>query len=157
MNNKGLSYIEMVCAIAIIAVLIMIFLIFVKPKLSSAKKDTFINQANTIVKAAINKYTSESNDDEDIYPDDIYLHNKENDLYLGKVCYTLKSLKGKYLEKLDSSFQGSIEICTLSTCKYHTKLWLSNDEYYVDGVKDEITKHDLTKNVLGINRCGITY
>ena len=39
----------------------------------------------------------------------------------------------------------------------NTKVWLSNDKYYIDGVADNVKKSDLTNNVLGINRCGTTY
>ena len=157
MNNKGLSYIEMVCSLIIIVILVCLTLWFVKPKLLKSKKSAFINQANTIAKAAITKYTNDNNDDEDGYPDDIYYHTKDNDEYFGRVCYSLKSLKGKYVKKIDDKFQGSVEICTLSSCEYKTKVWLSNDKYYIDGVADNVKKSDLTNNVLGINRCGTTY
>lgn len=154
MNNKGFSYVEMVCAIIIIVVLVSISLYFIHPKFLFAKESTFLTQANNITKAAINKYTNDGQEDIDVYPDDIYPHYKENDEYVGRVCYSLKSLKGKYIEKIDDSFQGSVEICTASSCKYKTKLWLSNDKYFVDGAEDNVTKKQLAKHVLGINHCG---
>lgn len=157
MKNKGFTYIEMVCALAVIVLLVSFTLYFIHPKFSWAKKNTFINQANNIVKAAINKYTSDANDDDEGIPDDVFIHNQINDEYFGRVCYSLKSLKGKYIDKLDKSFQGSVEICNLSTCGYKTKIWLSNDKYYLDGASDSISKKDLSGNVLGINRCGVTY
>ena len=157
MNKKGLTYVEMVCSLIIIVILVTITLWFIKPKLFTSKKSTFINQANNIVKAAISKYTNDGNDDEEGYPDDLYPHKKNNDEYFGRVCYSLKSLKGKYVKKISDSFQGSVEICSLSTCSYKTKIWLSNDKYYIDGVEDNVEKSNLTNRVLGINRCGITY
>lgn len=157
MNKKGLTYIEMVCSLIIIVILVCITLFFLKPKLFYAKRNTFITQANNIVKAAVNKYTNDGNDDDNGYPDDIYVHTSNNDKYFGRVCYNLNSLKGKYLKKIDDSFQGSVEICNLSSCKYKTKIWLSNDEYYLNGVEDNVKKRDLTDRVIGINRCGNIY
>lgn len=157
MNKHGFTYVEMVCALIVITILVSVSLYFIHPKFSYAKKKSFINQANIVVNAAINKYTSDSSDDDDGYPDDLYEHNELDDKYFGKVCYSLKSLKDKYLKKIDSKYQGSVEICYLSTCSYKTKLWLSNDEYYVDGVKGEISRKNLTSNVLGINHCGNIY
>ena len=154
MNKKGFTYIEMVCVLAVITVLVVITLYFLHPKFSYAKRTTFLNQANTITKAAINKYTNDSSDADDEYPDDVYKHTDVNDPHLGKICYSLSSLKDKYLKKLGDSYQGSVEICTLTNCEYKTKLWLSNDEYYIDGVIDHIDKKDLTNKVFGINHCG---
>ena len=154
MNKKGFSYVEMVCALIVIVALVCVSLYFIHPKFLYAKESTFLSQANNIVKAAINKYTTDSQNDDDKLPDDIFPHSKKDDEYFGRVCYNIKSLKGKYVEKLDKSFQGSVEICTLSSCKYKTKLWLSNDKFYIDGASDNITKKDLTKDVLGINHCG---
>jgi prepilin-type N-terminal cleavage/methylation domain-containing protein len=157
MNKKGFSYVEMVCAIFIISIIVAILIHLIHPKFLYAKESTFINQANSLIKAAISKYTSDSADVEEIYPDDIYKHHKENDEYLGRVCYNISSLKDKYVEKLSNDYQGSIEICTLSTCEYKTRIWLSNNKYFIAGAKDNVTKNDLTKHVLGINRCGYTY
>lgn len=157
MNNKGFSYIEMVCALIVITIIVAIIIHLLHPKFIYAKESTFINQANALVKAAINKYTSDSNETDTIYPDDIYKHNLDNDEFIGRVCYNIKSLKGKYIEKLSSKYQGSIEICTLNTCKHKTKIWLSNDKYFISGATDSVSKKDLTKHVLGINRCGYTY
>lgn len=157
MNKKGFSHIEMACSILVISIVVAVIIHLVHPKFLYAKESTFINQANNIVKAAINKYTSDSNDAEDIYPDDIYNHLGNDDEHIGKICYNIKSLKGKYVEKLDDSFQGSVEICTLSSCKEKTKIWLSNDKFFLDGVEGLVTKKNLSKHVLGINRCGYTY
>lgn len=157
MNKKGFSHIEMACSILVISIVVAVIIHLVHPKFLYAKESTFINQANNIVKAAINKYTSDSNDAEDIYPDDIYNHLENDDEHIGKICYNIKSLKGKYVEKLDDSFQGSVEICTLSSCKEKTKIWLSNDKFFLDGVEGSVTKKNLSKHVLGINRCGYTY
>lgn len=157
MKNNAFSYVEMVCALIVITGLVTLSLYFLRPKFSKAKKDTFINQANTIAKAAISKYIADSNDDESIYPDDLYNHETGNDEYFGKVCYSLESLKDKYLKKVVDEYQGSVEVCTLSTCDYKTKIWLSNDEYYLDGIKDNVNRKDLTKSVFGINHCGNIY
>ena len=157
MNKKGFSHIEMVCSILVISIVVAIIIHLIHPKFLYAKETTFINQANNIVNAAINKYTSDSNDVEDIYPDDIYNHLGIEDEHIGKICYNIKSLKGKYVKKLDDSFQGSVEICTLSSCKEKTKIWLSNDKFFLDGVEGSVTKKNLSKHVLGINRCGYTY
>ena len=157
MRNNAFTYIEMVAALTVIVVLVSITLYFVHPNLSYAQKTTFINQANNIVKAAINKYTEDSQDEDDGYPDDIYVHDKKDDKFEGRVCYNLKSLKSKYINKLSDRFQGSIEICTSSKCDYKTRLWLSNDEYYIDGVKDSIHRNNLSNHVFGINHCGNNY
>lgn len=154
MNNRGFSYVEMVCAIIVIVILVCVSLYFIHPKFLYARENTFLSQANNIVKAAINKYTNDSQEDSDIYPDDLYPHDIVNDEYRGRVCYSLKSLKGKYIEKIDDSFQGSVEICTSSNCKYKTKIWLSNDKFFIDGAQDNVTKKQLVKHVLGINHCG---
>ena len=157
MSKKGFSHIEMVCSILVITIIVVIIIHLIHPKFLYAKESTFIGQANNIVKAAINKYTADSNDSDDVYPDDIYDHLGITDEHLGRICYNIKSLKGKYIEKLDKSFQGSVEICTLSTCKEKTKIWLSNDKYFLAGAEGNVTKNDLSKHVLGINRCGYTY
>ena len=157
MKSNAFTYIEMVAALTVIVILVSITLYFVHPNLSYAKKTTFIDQANGIIKAAINKYTADSQDDDAGYPDDIYVHGIKDDKFEGRVCYNLKSLKGKYVNKLNDKFQGSIEICTSSKCDYKTKLWLSNDEYYIDGVKDNVHKKDLSNHVFGINHCGNIY
>ena len=157
MNKKGFTYIEMVCVLIVITVIVSVLIHLIHPKFLYAKESSFINEANNIVKAAINKYTADTNDVEDLYPGDIYHHKKNNDEYFGKVCYNIKSLEGKYLKKLSDSLQGSVEICTLSSCKNKTKIWLSNDKFYLAGAEGNVSKNDLTKHVLGINRCGVTY
>jgi len=154
MNNKGFTFVEMVASLAVITVVIFVIMLIISPKFIHTKKNTFINQANNLVKAAINKYTNDSNDDDDIYPDDIYEHSKTNDEHFGKICYNIDSLKEKYVKKIDDRFQGSIEICTLSSCEYKTKIWLSNDEFYLNGEEGNVKKSSLTTHVLGISRCG---
>ncbi|MBR5663036.1 MAG: hypothetical protein IKX00_05295 [Bacilli bacterium] len=157
MNNKGFNRIEMVCSILVISIIVAVIIHLLHPKFIYAKESTFIGQANNIIKAAINKYTSDSNESDEIYPDDVYNELNISDKFVGRVCYNIKSLKGKYLEKLDSSYQGSIEICTLSDCKEKTKIWLSNDKYFLSGAEGNVSKKDLAKHVLGINHCGYTY
>jgi hypothetical protein len=143
----------MVASVAVITVVIFVIMLIISPKFFHTKKNTFVNQANNLVKAAINKYTNDSNED-DGYPDDIYEHSKSNDEHFGKICYNINSLKGKYVKKIDDSYQGSIEICTLSSCEYKTKIWLSNDEFYINGHEGNVKKSSLTTHVLGISRCG---
>ena len=157
MNKNGFSHVEMVCSILVIAIVVDIIIHLIHPKFLYAKESTFIGQANSIIKAAINKYTNDSNDTEDIYPDDVYSKLGLSSEYVGRVCYNLSSLKGKYVEKLDKTLQGSVEICTLSSCKEKTKIWLSNDKFFLNGAEGTITKKNLTNHVLGINRCGYTY
>lgn len=154
-NNLGFTYIEMVVALIIITVLVCVSIYFIKPNLSWASKNTFIDQANNISKAAITKFTNDGMEDDDGYPDDIYKHDYYNDSYKGRVCYNLSSLRDKYIKKLDKNYQGSVEVCYGSDCTYKTKIWLSNDKFYVDGITDNVTKKTLSDHVFGINRCGL--
>lgn len=152
--KNGFTYLEMVVSVAIITILAIVVTLLIKPHVSKAKDSTFIDDANTIVNAAISKYANDEMESDDGYPDDIYIHDKNNDEFVGRVCYSLKSLK---LKNINDNYQGSVEICTASHCDYKTRIWLSNDKYYIDGAKDEIKKKDFKNHVLGINRCGINF
>ena len=152
MKNKGYTLTELVCVIVILAIAVTLTLSAIVPQMLRARKTSFIDEANAISKAAINKYTTEevhSNKS-----DDVYIHDDNDDKYLGRVCYNLSSLKDKYVKRLSDKYDGSIEVCYSSKCMYRTKIWLTNGHFNLNGARDVVIMSDLKDSPKMIHNCG---
>ena len=153
MNKNGYTLTELVAVIVILVIAISLTIASVLPQMIRAKKESFVDEANNIAQAAINKYTNEDVSDDDL--DDLYNHDdEENDIYIGRVCYSLESLKNKYVKRLSDDYVGSVEICYSSNCLYRTKVWLTNGKYYLDGARDTVIISDILDDAQKLNNCG---
>lgn len=146
-NSKGFTLVELLAVIIVLTVVILIALRAVIPQMEKGRRKAFTDEANTIGKAAINKYTA-----------DLQREDGSDDLFNGEevnsVCYDFDTLKDTYIKKYDDSYKGSIEVCTSGKCGYMTKLWLTNGEYYISGSIDPITTFDISLTKINISNCG---
>lgn len=149
--KKGYTITELASVLVVLTIIICITLAAVSPQIKRAKKESFINEANNIKNTAITKYTTEIINDEDL--DDLYDHDDE--AYDGKVCYNLMDLNNKYIKRLGKDYKGSIEICYASTCKYRTKIWLTNGKFYLNEARDTVIMSDIEKKAKHIEKCGL--
>ena len=149
--KKGYTIIELASVLVVLTIVICITLAAISPQIKRAKKESFINEANNIANTAITKYASEIINDDEL--DDLYDH--EDEKYDGKVCYNLQSLNKKYLKRLGNDYKGSIEICYASTCKYRTKIWLTNGKFYLNASRDTVIMSDIEKKAKNIEKCGL--
>lgn len=149
--KRAYTITEFVAALVILVIIVCLALTAIRPQIKRAKKESFVNEANKIIKIAVNKYTSEIINDESV--DDLYNH--DNDDFKGKVCYNISDLKGKYLKKLKKSYKGSIEICYSSSCLYNSRIWLTNGKYYINGSMEPVIIGDVENKIRNVESCGL--
>ena len=143
-NNKGFTLVELMAVIIILLTITLITILTFSKNIEKSNLMAFIDEANTIAKAANNKY----------FTDKVLEPNRRDDLYngtkSGKVCYSIKDhLIGPYVQK-DKKFNysGSVEICYGSECSYQYKIWLTNgDHYYLNGKTKFDDKKDVEYNL----------
>lgn len=152
MKNNGYTLTELVSVIVILAIAVTMTLAAIVPQMKRARRMSFIDEANAISKAAINKYTTEGIHTEN--EDDVYVHDEFNDEHLGKVCYNLDSIKNKYIKRLSDKYKGSVEVCYSSKCMYRTKIWLTNGHFELEAARDTVIMSDLKDNVEKLHNCG---
>lgn len=138
-NNKGFTIVELLAVVVILGLLSVFAITNVLPQVRKGEEKTFANDATVISQGAINKYSEERLNKS--FEDDIF-----ESYYEDTVCYSIQdSLLGSFVSKDDDSYHGSVEVCSInSTCideatnkEYRTKIWLSNGEYYLDGILDD--------------------
>jgi hypothetical protein len=124
--------------IIIIAIIAVMVLVATNRSVEKSTKSAFVAEANTISKAALTKYADDKTNKTST--DDIFYGND-----LNKVCYNIEdTIIGKYVNKDNGGkYKGSVEVCYGMDCTYNTKIWLTNGEYYVEGVDREVKQSDI--------------
>ena len=115
LNRKGFTLIELLAVIAILAILMLIASSSVTSIIANSSRKAFVIDAQSIVENAKIAYT------------DSLLNGTNTGTHF---CMSLDYLKGKYVDKINSSYQGSVEI---NVATY--KIWLSNGKFQVEGVE----------------------
>ena len=152
-NKKGFTLIELLSVLILLVVIVTIAMLNFMPTFEDSKKRALLDEAHVFSQGVMNKY----NDDrlsKTYYSDVFASRNAE------KKCYTIKSLFDRYVQKDNNKkYEGSIEVCTSNSCTYKTKLWLTNGDYYLNGViVDEdldLDSIDDEKYTEYFNSCGV--
>ncbi len=124
LNKKGFTLVELLSVIVILSVIVLIATNAVVPMADSAKKQVLAMEANTLVKAAQTLYIKDGAS--------------------GSKCYSYEDLiNSKLIEKDDEAYTGSISIEINEEGNYVYKIWLSNGQYMVNGIKPDVTSDDV--------------
>lgn len=118
-NRKGFTLIELLAVIAIMAVLMLIASSSVTSIIANSSRKAFVIDAQSIVENAKIAYT------------DSLLNGTNTGTHF---CMSLDYLKGKYVDKINSTYQGSVEInVTGGVATY--RIWLSNGKFQLEGIE----------------------
>lgn len=151
-NKKGFTLIELLSVLILLVVIITIATLNLIPSFDKGKKSSIVDEAFVFEQGVMNKY----NDDRlnKTYASDLFSSKNSN-----KRCYSLKSLIGPYVSKDDKKYFGSMEVCTGESCTYKTKAWISDGDYYLNGVivDDTLTVNDIQIDINPSNfeTCGV--
>ena len=139
MNKKGFTLVELLAVMTLLLVIIFFgFRNFIK-SFEKNRMKTFLSEALIISEGARNKYADDRLNEVNIQ--DAYFGSSET-----STCYVFESaLKDKYVSKYSYKYSGSVEVCHDIDCDYDTKIWLTNGEFYLNGV---ITDHTLKNTVI---------
>lgn len=152
-NKKGFTLIELLAVLILLIVIVTIATLNFMPTFEDSKKQTLVDEAFVMSQGVLNKY-SDDRLSKTYYSDVFASKNSE------KRCYPIKSLFDRYVRKdRNNKYSGSIEVCTAENCDYKTKIWLTNGDYYINGVPvdQELTLDDIDEetNTEYFNSCGI--
>lgn len=163
MKKNGFTLVELLAVIIIIGLIFLLAVTNVIPVFRKSKTKGFINDAITLAEAARIKYK-----------DDI-LNSVDDDLFAGNIsgkkCYSIENdLVGTYASNLNTSLQGSVEVCYGSSCTYDTKVWLTNGNMFIDGdvidengnnseslIKGSFTSQDYSSCGVSLTESNIAY
>ena len=124
LNRKGFTLVELLSVIVILSVIVLIATNAVVPMADSAKKQVLAMEANSLVKAAQTLYIQENSS--------------------SSKCYTYDEIiSSDLIEKNDENYTGSISIEVDSSGNYTYKIWLSNGQYMIKGVKPDVTSDNV--------------
>ena len=139
-NKKGFTLVELIGVIIIVLIISLMSIFAVNRITRKSKMRAIIKVANTYVKGAMTKQTSDR--DNGLQNGDIF----HNTIY-GKVCYSItdKTLE-QYVDKGKGNYRGSVEICYGDDCSYSSKVWITDGRYYIDGVTDPSDETKLVKS-----------
>ena len=116
LNRKGFTLVELLSVIVILSVIVLIATNAVVPMADSAKKQV-LAMAQTLY---IQENSSSSK------------------------CYTYDEIiSSGLIEKNDENYTGSISIEVDSSGNYTYKIWLSNGQYMIKGVKPDVTSDNV--------------
>ncbi len=116
LNKKGFTLIELLAVIVILAILILLAMPSVLNIMENARKNAFITEAQSFVKAANTKYAQN------------VLDKTEDDL-----CYDITDLP---VDKDFNGYSGSIKVAIdKDTGKATYTIWLSNGDYSIENKK----------------------
>ena len=152
-NKNGFTLLELMAVIVIIALLAVFATNLYNRSINKNELELLIDETVIISEGAKTKYQDERMNKS--FDDDLYYGTVD-----GKVCYNIEeSLKSKYINKYDSKYKGSVEVCYDYDCEYDAKIWLTNGSYYINGLevgkieKSDIIKRQTSKN---FSQCGMT-
>ena len=135
LNKRGFTLIELLAVIAILAILMMLAASSVTGIIASSSKRAFAIDAQSVLDAAKLAYT------------DAILSGKSVG---SSYCIPLSTLKGKYLEKMDSYNHGSVQVSISSgVATYH--VWLASERYKIAGVTYSNIKEDSVEDASGVD------
>lgn len=139
-NRNGFTIIELMGVLIIIVLVTLMGINVVSKSIEKSRMDSFVIEANSIKKAAVNRYMADKGDAKTKKSHDAYNGTKD-----GKVCYNFKeSLMNSFVEKSDAKdYSGSVEVCYGRDCTYNTKIWLTNGEYYIEAIDGEVKRSDI--------------
>ncbi len=133
LNQSGFTLIELLAVISVLAILMLLATSSVTSIIANSAKRAFVIDAQSVVETAKIAYT------------DTLLSGKLTGTHF---CMSLDYLKGQYVDKIASSYTGSVEIAVVGGVATYT-LWLSNNKYQVEGAeysKIEAETKDYTAN-----------
>lgn len=136
-NKKGFTLIELLAVIVILAILILLAMPSVLNIMENARKNAFVTEAQSFVKAANTKYAQN------------ILDNKNDNL-----CYKIEDLP---VDKDFTGYSGSIKINVDKDGKATYKIWLSNGDYSItnkDATGLNAEKLDSTPVAAANEKCG---
>lgn len=131
-NNKGFTLVELLAVIVVLAVIILVAMPAVMSSMEKARKNAFSVEANEVIRIAQTAYA------------DALMANMVSG---NTVCIDYDYLKNGFIDKNDTSYQGSIKISvdpTTGTASY--TLWLSNKNYSITGGTGDITAASIDKD-----------
>ena len=123
-NKKGFTLVELLAVIAILAILVIIALPNVINMYTKAKKNTFLTEAQNVIRSASNKFIEESIQGKNI----IKISSDDNEL-------NLTNKKIKYYIELDKN--GKVKNYTISNSNYCLSSSKSYEELKIDDVVNE--------------------
>ena len=119
-NKRGFTLVELLAVIVILGVITLIAVTSVIPRMNSARKNAFLDDAKVYFKAS----------------DEIDLYNNNT-----TKCLDISEVNGEYVSKNDDSYSGALYVYPNGD----TKLYLTNGKYYVITTGD-ITSNDIKEN-----------
>lgn len=154
LNKKGFTLVELMAVLVILITIMVIALLTVSKLTERSKLNSFIEEAHVFTKAAKNKYYADRTNEDSLTED--LLHNKVD----GYSCYSISDqLLGNYVSKDEKQkYSGSVLLCHGDSCAFDSKIWLTNGEYYINGltdteIKDDISKIQYSQNASNFNSC----
>lgn len=127
LNKKGFTLVELLAVTIILIIITTIVIFTVNKQMEKSRLNAFLDEANVFAKAAQQKYSTDRTTE--AISEDLF-HNAIK----GKVCYSIEQqLLGKYVEKPNSKYTGSVEVCYGLDCEYTYKVWITDGEHYIDG------------------------
>ena len=152
-RKKGFTILELLAVMTILLVMAFFGVRTFTKTYEKNRMKSFLSEALIISEGAKNRYQDDRLNDNHVY--DLFAGVNEN-----KSCYTYESaLKDRFVRKYSSKYVGSVEVCHELDCDYQTKIWLTNGEYYLNGViTDETLELDVIDDEFSSNNylsCGV--
>ena len=131
MNKKGFTLVELLAVIVVLAILILLAMPRVTSMMENARVNSFVVEANEIMKVAQTAYSDKVFDDESAG---------------GTTCFTVDELITKgYLDKDPGEIRGAIVIDSSTTTSVYS--YLSKQNYYIKNNtgSSKVAKTDVNK------------
>ncbi len=132
MNKKGFTLVELLAVIVVLAILILLAMPRVTTMMEKARVNSFVVEANEIMKVAQTAYNDKVFDD---------------DSTSGPTCFTVDQLiDGGYLDKDKGEIRGAVVINASSTTTVYS--YLSKENYYIRNNTGaaKVSSEDVQKN-----------
>ena len=149
LNKKGFTLVELLAVIVVLAVIMLLAVNAVVPQMNKARKNAFVTEAERVITAASAYYQSA-----------ILTGVPTGDTSTATAaggCIKVAELKGDWLEKNQTDFDGSVKIEINSTTNVATyTIWLSNGQYAIEGKAGDDIKEDnvVTSTNAASTTCG---
>ncbi|MBQ4583564.1 MAG: type II secretion system protein [Bacilli bacterium] len=141
-NKKGFTLVELLAVIVILAVVALIGMTTVLPRVEGARKDAFVTEANKFMQAAANAYAT-------LLIDGGTITENGGNLTTSGGTIDIRTLVSKgYINKSDmTGYSGCIEISvtgTGSAAVASYKIKLSNGKFNTNGYKSSVNANALS-------------